>query len=89
MGYTEEEKELIRNVCKGNAGALRLCADLVTMGRADVVQSLQRLKITGPRVWLLYKDIGGEKYETLISNVENADVLDIRGRLAALGYPCD
>lgn len=69
----------ILRVADGNIGAVRLAASLPE----SALDTCLRRGITGPRLWLCYKDLGGEGMERLIANIESEDIGD---KLTALGY---
>lgn len=79
----QDDRTLVIRVSDGNPGAARLCCELLSVGRRDIVEKMREKLIIGPRVWLTYKDLGDESIERLIENVESEDIVE---RLIALGY---
>lgn len=77
------DMDLMLEVGDGVIGALSLVKRLVMDGRRDIVEKMRDLGITGSAVWISYKDLGDQTLETLIANIESADIKD---RLAKLGY---
>lgn len=78
------DRDLVIAVSKGNPGALRVAVKMIHSGRRADVEKLAALGIVGPRVWIAYKDLGDQTYETLSANLEDGPALV--AKLAALGY---
>lgn len=79
----EEQIELVKKLAAGNIGAFRVCSDLATQSRYALLDKLEELQLRGPRIWIAYKDIGGETYDGMEEAVFSADIMD---KLAVLGY---
>jgi hypothetical protein len=83
VDLASDHEDLLVQVCDGNPGALRLCIELVHAGHLGTVKRMLQLGITGPRVWLAFKDLGDSTLERLVETIESADLI---ARLTDLGY---
>ncbi len=75
---SEDLKEMIATLSKGNPGALSVLVQLVNHSNTSVVfiPVLEKLNITGSRIWMLYKDVCWEDLSKMIV-VLQAYALDI------------
>ena len=61
---------------QGNPGAFRVCMDLFEGYGEKPIMILGELGITGPEVWLLYKDECGEDYEAMYQSLTDGTAMD-------------
>jgi hypothetical protein len=70
-------------ISAGNPGAISVVVPTLKAGHRDTLERCLSLDITGPKIWILYKDMGDQTIETFVDNVAAEDVKE---KLAALGY---
>ena len=68
---------------KGNPGALRVVTDLAKQHGEQPLIALGEQGITGPDIWLLFKDVNGEDYGKMAECLADGTAM---GKLEALPY---
>lgn len=59
-----------------NFGGLSIAIQIFERGRADVVTSLVSQKITGSRLWFLWKDVCEEDWDKFFSLIDSGKALE-------------
>jgi|688.fasta_scaffold2839228_1 hypothetical protein len=79
MAPTPEEqiRQHVAELCKGNPGAIRVLVDVYQSEGAksalEIYRMMREMNITGPNVWLAFKDASGQDLQKMIASIKSND----------------